>query len=96
MIMSALGDVDAAFDIANGFLLSRGTVVRQSGTAQSDREDAYERINTQWLFTPPCAVMRADPRFSSLCEGIGLSDYWRARGVPPDYQRFPDQDRLKA
>ena len=48
--------------------------------------DATWRINTQYLFTPPCAVMRADPRFLTLCEGMGLVDYWRSRGVRPDYQ----------
>jgi len=31
-------------------------------------------------------VMRADPRFLPLCEGMGLVDYWRALGVRPDYQ----------
>ena len=30
--------------------------------------------------------MRADPRFLELCDGTGLTAYWRARGIKPDYQ----------
>lgn len=84
MILSALGQVDTAFEVTEGFLLSKGSVVRRDlpGAAY----DAASRINIQWLFTPPAAVMRADPRFIPLCEAVGLTDYWRARGVSPDYQ----------
>jgi hypothetical protein len=32
--------------------------------------------------------MRADRRFIALCEGIGLGEYWRKRGVQPDYLRY--------
>jgi hypothetical protein len=86
MILSALGEVDAAFDVANGFLLSRGSIVRGGEPAfKPDLNDAGWRINTQWLFTPPAADMRADARFLPLCDGVGLGDYWRARGVNPDY-----------
>jgi DNA-binding winged helix-turn-helix (wHTH) protein/tetratricopeptide (TPR) repeat protein len=88
MILSALGEVDAAFDVANGFLLSRGAIVRSGRPSpQVELNDAISRINTQWLFTPPCTPMRADPRFVPLCEAVGLADYWRSRGVRPDYQR---------
>jgi DNA-binding winged helix-turn-helix (wHTH) protein len=88
MILSALGEVDAAFDAANGFLLSRGSIVRTGRLSpQVELNDAISRINTQWLFTPPCMPMRADPRFVPLCEAVGLVDYWRSRGVRPDYQR---------
>lgn len=86
LIMSHLGDVDSAFRIADGFLLSRGTVVRTLTGAQSDKADAPARMNTQWLFSPPCAAMRLDGRFLPLCDGIGLTEYWRSRGVKPDYQ----------
>jgi len=99
MILSALGQVDAAFDIANGFLVSRGSIVTNTMVNASivgkdrvprsaDLNDATWRINTQYLFTPPCRVLRADSRFLPLCEGMGLVDYWRARGVRPDYQVY--------
>ena len=88
LIMSALGQVDTAFDIANGFLLSRGPVVRreQLGADADAAKDAGWRMNTQWLFLPSTAIMRADSRFLALCDGVGLVAYWRKRGVKPDYQ----------
>jgi DNA-binding winged helix-turn-helix (wHTH) protein len=86
MILCALGQVGPAFDAANGYLLSRGSVVRQGDTPSKEEvSDATLRINTQWLFTPPCAVMRADARFLPLCDGMGLVEYWRNSGVKPDY-----------
>jgi len=86
MILSALGQVGPSFDAANGYLLSRGSVVRGGNSHANDGvSDASSRINTQWLFTPPCAIMRADARFGPLCDGLGLTDYWNKRGVKPDY-----------
>ena len=98
MILSALDEIDAAFNIANGFLLSRGSVLapsaaspgsivaRGKNSVSDDMNEATWRINTQYLFTPPCRTIRADPRFLALCDGVGLTDYWRARAVRPDYQ----------
>jgi DNA-binding winged helix-turn-helix (wHTH) protein len=86
LIMCTLREVDAAFDVANGFLLSRGSIVR-AGKSQTSANDADSRISTQWLFTPPCSVMYSDPRFLGLCEGIGLTDYWHRRGAKPDFMR---------
>ena len=83
MILSAIQEVDAAFEVANGFLLERGSMVRKG---KSRSGDATARVNTQWLFTPPCAVIRKDARFQPLCDGMGLVEYWRRRGVRPDYQ----------
>ena len=85
MILAALGEVNASFDIAHGFLLWRGKIVRQGASAREITNDAAWRIGIQWLFTPPCASMRADPRFLTLCEALGLTDYWRQRGLRPDY-----------
>lgn len=86
MILAALGETDAAFDVTNGFLLSRGKVlVRPPSGSRATWLNRPVWKWTQWLFTPPAAVMRADPRFPTLCGDIGLTDYWRARGVRPDY-----------
>jgi tetratricopeptide (TPR) repeat protein len=82
MIMSSLGQFNTAFDIANGLLLSRGPIVPRD-TAHG----AGWRIGTQWMFTPPAAPLRADPRFLAICDGVGITDYWRKRGVKPDYQQ---------
>jgi tetratricopeptide (TPR) repeat protein len=79
MVLSALGDVDAAYEIANKLLLFRA-----GAPGQPSRSTAWRF--TPWLFTPPVAAMRADPRFVTLCDGIGLTDYWEKRGVRPDYK----------
>jgi DNA-binding winged helix-turn-helix (wHTH) protein/Tfp pilus assembly protein PilF len=85
MSLSALGQVDPAFEIANGFLSGRGGIT----TRRSDRQGAYVATRgwrrTQWLFTPPLAPMRADARFLPLCRDIGLDQYWAYRGRRPDY-----------
>jgi hypothetical protein len=82
MTLCALGLKDAAFELTEGYVLWRGKAV--SGREVND----YSRRMTQWLFTPPAAIMRSDPRFLKLCEDFGLTAYWRARGVRPDYQVF--------
>lgn len=46
--------------------------------------DQHRRV-TQPLFTPACALMRVDPRFSILCDRIGLAAYWEKYGVQPDF-----------
>lgn len=94
MILCALGEVDTAFDVAHGFLLSRGSIVRVGKAPfKEELNDAIWRVNTQWLFVPPAAVMRADARFLPLCEDFGLTSYWRSRGVSPDYQLATRQKR---
>jgi DNA-binding winged helix-turn-helix (wHTH) protein/tetratricopeptide (TPR) repeat protein len=85
MLLGALGEVDAAFEVTDGFLLWRGKFVL-ANQADGKLANDYTRRMTQWLFTPPVAVIRADPRFLALSEELGLSAYWRARGVQPDYQ----------
>jgi DNA-binding winged helix-turn-helix (wHTH) protein/tetratricopeptide (TPR) repeat protein len=86
LTLSALGEVDAAFKVANNLLLFQNGGASQSGAVRkgSPSKSTAWRF-APWLFTPPCAAMRADPRFGQLCDGIGLTDYWNARGVKPDY-----------
>lgn len=86
MMLSALGEIDAAFEVTDGLLLSRGPIVVQptDGSKRSFMNDPGWKY-TQYLFTPPSAAIRADARFDRLCEAIGLTDYWRIRGVRPDY-----------
>ncbi len=86
MILCALDQTDAAFEITDGYLLWRGKIVSASQADGRAVNDPSRRM-TQWLFTPPVAVMRADPRFLDLCKELGLVAYWRARGVKPDYMR---------
>jgi hypothetical protein len=87
MLLCALGLKDAAFEVTNGFLLWRGKIV-SANQANGKEMDDYNRRMTQWLFTPPVAIMRSDPRFQKLCDDFGLTAYWRSRGVNPDYQVY--------
>ncbi len=86
MALSGIGAIDAAFEVAEGFLLSRGKIVTRRPSNPRDtlvNNPAWRQ--TQWLSTPPLIDFRADPRFGPLCDSIGLTAYWRARGIKPDY-----------
>ena len=87
MLLCALGLTDTAFAVTDGFLLWRGKLVSEKQASGKEIDD-YNRRMSQWLFTPPVAIMRADPRFRKLCDAFGLTAYWRARGVRPDYQVY--------
>jgi hypothetical protein len=85
--LSMLGDVDSAFDVANDVLVFR----RSSGLRSQSASNRPPVKSTAWrfapwLFTPPTAAMRADPRFKAICDEIGLTEYWAKRGIRPDYQ----------
>jgi DNA-binding winged helix-turn-helix (wHTH) protein len=87
MMLCALGLKDTAFEVTEGFVLWRGKFIsmdRANGRAVDD----YNRRMTQWLFTPPVGIIRADPRFQKLCDEFGLTAYWRSRGIRPDYQVY--------
>jgi len=82
MILSALNALDAAYSIIDGLMLRRGQFVSQAHGRE--RENGPQWRETQWLFTPATKPLRDDPRFSSLCDTIGLTEYWRRRGIEPD------------
>ena len=85
MILGELQEVDATYSIIDGLLLRRGGLVTQVGSKQgpSPASDPLWR-QTQWLFTPATRSLRTDRRFASLCDDIGLSAFWKGRGVAPD------------
>jgi tetratricopeptide (TPR) repeat protein len=85
-LLTGLGEVDRAFQVADAYLLERGPLMasvrwRENGMPFRDQR----RRNTIMLFIPPAAGMRRDPRFAGLVEQVGLVDYWRKAGVTPDY-----------
>jgi DNA-binding winged helix-turn-helix (wHTH) protein len=84
MVMSALGEVDAAFEITNTFFAVGETGAVPRNPRLPAKSTAWRFA--PWLFTPPIAAMRADPRFQALVDEIGLAAYWDARKVRPDYQ----------
>ena len=89
MILSQLGEVDAAFEVINALLLSKGPLVsKRPIVPRSFVANSPNWCRTQWLFMPPLAAVRANPRFETLCDAIGLTQYWNQRRVVPD-MRLP-------
>jgi len=85
MALSQLGEIDAAFDVIDGLLLSKGPLVADRPIVPRNFvANSASWCRTHWLFMPPLAAVRADPRFSAACEELGLASYWRQRGVSPD------------
>jgi DNA-binding winged helix-turn-helix (wHTH) protein/tetratricopeptide (TPR) repeat protein len=83
--LSALGEVDAAFEVANGFLLGHGPlVVYPKVDAKLPSVSNWAWRNTHGLWTPPTKRMRLDPRFRLLADGLGLTEFWKRRGIGPD------------
>jgi DNA-binding winged helix-turn-helix (wHTH) protein/Flp pilus assembly protein TadD len=86
MVLSTLGEIDAAFEVAAGYLMRRGTLIgplRPQGGQMTVNDQRWRK--TMMLFTPAVAAMQADPRFMTLCQGIGLTEFWRRRGTRPDF-----------
>lgn len=83
LVLSALGEIDAAFEITNAFFAVEESNDSRRAAKGPVKSTAWRF--TPWLFTPPIAPMRADPRFESLVDGIGLTDYWKAHKIRPDY-----------
>jgi hypothetical protein len=87
MSLSMLGEIDAAFDVAFGLFLRRGRLVGTLwGGAGEMPVNTLRWKRTVALFIPATAPLRADARFAELCEGMGLTRYWRERRIRPDYQ----------
>jgi DNA-binding winged helix-turn-helix (wHTH) protein/Flp pilus assembly protein TadD len=86
MVMSALNELSTAFEITNKYFAVGTANTGNPKSPMSARSTAWRFA--PWLFTPPIAGMRADPRFEALVDQIGLTAYWRARGVKPDYQVY--------
>jgi DNA-binding winged helix-turn-helix (wHTH) protein/tetratricopeptide (TPR) repeat protein len=83
-----LGRVDAAFEIAAAYYLSRG--FRVPDVRFTPEQGGYTRMadrRTSVLFLPSTAAMRRDPRFDALVTDLGLTRYWREAEVLPDYRR---------
>lgn len=86
-ILSKLGLIDDAFAVAEGYLLRRGSRIGSLRLSQEQMVvNDQERRKTVMLFNPCTASIRADDRFLQLVEGMGLTVYWKRRGILPDFQ----------
>ncbi|WP_420141505.1 winged helix-turn-helix domain-containing protein [Sphingomonas sp.] len=87
-LLSELGRLDAAFDIARRYFFMGDAVATR--VRYSHEQGAYSdrsRLNTRFLFTPPTANLRADPRFAAMVTYLGLDDYWQRSATQPDFRR---------
>ena len=73
LLLARLGDIDAAFTLANDYVDSPLTA-----------RASYYFVPT-FLFAPLTEPMREDPRFIALLDKLGLPDYWRMTGRWPDF-----------
>ena len=80
LILSALGEVDAAFEVANGFLLGRGSlIVRPRSETKVPTVNGAGWRNTFGLFTPPTKAMRLDPQGAAYYSERGARTHLLAR-----------------
>lgn len=85
MTFSHLGELDAAYRVANGLFEGRGSIVQQTrGGSMKDFYSASAWGRTQFLFIPATLPFRADARFPELCQRLGHVAYWQKRGIWPD------------
>ncbi|MEO6154066.1 MAG: winged helix-turn-helix domain-containing protein [Croceibacterium sp.] len=84
MLLSAMGDVDNAYHIAQSFLLGRGPQAHGPSRAPATLYTFASWRGAQWLFTPATEAMRTDARFTEFCDTLGYLGYWRARSIWPD------------
>lgn len=85
MFFSYLGELDAAYRVANGLFEARGTIIQQvRGRNVRDLYSTTQWGRTQFLFIPATAPFRADARFPDLCQRMGHVAYWQKRGIWPD------------
>jgi hypothetical protein len=72
--------------IGNRILLALGNFGRVDQAYQLLQDSKFQPlINTDALFRPDFAAIRADPRFMQVAARIGLVRYWRESGYWPDF-----------
>ncbi|NJC05190.1 DNA-binding winged helix-turn-helix (wHTH) protein/tetratricopeptide (TPR) repeat protein [Sphingomonas kaistensis] len=86
MLLNLLRANDALFALAEAYYLERGPVRAAMTTPPGEPLiPDQRRRKTNMMFTPLAAPMQDDDRFLPLMQAIGLADYWRRRGIRPDF-----------
>jgi DNA-binding winged helix-turn-helix (wHTH) protein len=83
LVFAALGQADLTFEALDAYFFGRGPMVGAGPSGLGP----YARRYTYFLFAPPMARVRSDPRFAALTAAIGLDDYWGRTNSVPDYRR---------
>lgn len=78
---AALGNAGTAFELLDGYYFGRGP---WAGVAPPAGDEDRATVS---LFEPPMSGLWRDPRFGRLLTEIGLDDYWRDSGMPPDFRQ---------
>ena len=90
MLLNLMGAIDKAFELSRAYYLEEGPIIAamEWRPGQPIVPDQRRR-KTNMLFTPTAAAMQRDPRFMPLMKQMGLTDYWDARGILPDFLAHP-------
>lgn len=83
---SSTGRIDDALHILDGYYFGRGLAIPDTNFG-AETDSYYTPRRCDFLFSPATGLLRADPRFTGLVDGIGLAAYWRTTGTMPDYRR---------
>lgn len=88
MLLNLMQATDWAFKLADAYYLERGPIITAMEWRPGQPVVADQRRRkTNMLFTPTAAAMQRDARFMPLMERMGLANYWRSRGITPDFAK---------
>jgi DNA-binding winged helix-turn-helix (wHTH) protein/tetratricopeptide (TPR) repeat protein len=82
-LFAALGRIDTVFALCRAYFFNAGPYAH----SPPEPIGPLTRRSTGFLFLPPFAPVRADPRFPRLTEAVELESYWRSTRSIPDYRR---------